>query len=120
MINIPGVPLDTNYVERMVKVIIRIRKNSLFFNNIGSARYSGEILSVLETAVQSQVNVFDYVEFLLAHKEDVAKSPRDYLPWLYKWEDSQKVAYWKDVEKLMQDPSNSAEFSPDENCHSSA
>lgn len=120
VINIPGVPLDTNYVERMIKVVIRIRKNSLFFNNIASAQYSGEILSLLETAVQNQVNVFDYVNFLLAHKKDVKKAPKDYLPWLYKWEDSQKISYWSSVEKLIQDPSNSAGFSPDENCHSSA
>ena len=58
ILSIPGIPLDTNYVERMIKVIIRLRKNSLFFNNLSSACYSGEILSLLETAVQN--NVSDY------------------------------------------------------------
>lgn len=118
--NTPGVPLDTNYVERMIKVIIRIRKNSLFFNNVSSAYYSGEILSLLETAVQNDVNVFDYMKFLLANKRKVKKRPKDYLPWLYQWSDRQKAKYWKRVDELMKAPSSFSESSIDENCHSSA
>jgi len=109
--SIPGVPLDTNYVERMIKVVIRLRKNSLFFNNISSACYSGEILSLLETAVQNQVNVFDYMKFLLANKKDVIRRPRNYLPWLYQWGDSQKADYWKRVDELMKAPSSFSESS---------
>ena len=117
---IPGVPLDTNYVERMIKVVIRIRKNSLFFNNAFSASYSGEILSLLETAVQNNVNVFDYVKFLLENKKDVMKKPKNYLPWLYLWDDIKKDEYWRKNEELIKSPSNFSESSTDESCHSSA
>ena len=117
---IPGVPLDTNYVERIIKVIIRLRKNSLFFNNIASAAYSGEVLSLLETAVVNGINVFDYMNFLLSNKEDVIKCPHNYLPWLYLLKDSEKEAYWKKVEEVKKSLSNFFEFSPDGNCRSSA
>jgi hypothetical protein len=118
--NLPGVPLDTNYVERMIKVIIRIRKNSLFFNNVSSACYSGEILSLLETAVQNEVNVFDYMKFLLANKKEVIRLPRNYLPWNYKLSNREKKSYWKSYEKLIKSPSSSFEPLAEEYFHSSA
>ena len=120
VLEIPGVPLDTNYVERMIKVIIRIRKNSLFFNNVSSAYYSGEILSLLETAVQNDVNVFDYMNWLLVNKKDAIKNPKNYLPWLFKKSKHEIKQYWSGVDEFMKSPSSFFESSLDENCHSSA
>lgn len=117
---IAGVPLDTNYVERMIKVAIRIRKNSLFFNNASSAEYSGEILSLLETAVQNDINVFDYMKFLLANKKDALINPKNYIPWLFKSEKKEITSYWNGVDEFIKAPSNSFEFSVDESCHSLA
>ena len=117
---IPGIPMDTNYVERVIKVIIKLRRESLFFNNASSAIYSGEILTVLETAVVNKVNVFEFMDFLLSHKEEVIKRPQNYLPWLYKWSDEEKAAYWQKVDEIKKSPSNFSEFSPDESYHSSA
>ncbi len=82
-IKIPGVPLDTNYVERMVKSIIEVRKKGLFFKTLNSAINAGKILSVLETAKINKVNSFDYVEFLLTHPEEASKNPSIFLPWNY-------------------------------------
>ena len=104
----------------MIKAIIRIRKNSLFFNNVSSACYSGEILSLLETAVQNQVNVFDYMKYLLAHKKEVLATPKNYLPWLYQLTAKEKNNYWKKVDDLMIISSNPLGFSNDENYRSSA
>ncbi len=120
VVDVPGVPLDTNYVERMIKIIIRIRKNSLFFNNVSSAYYSGEILSLLETAVQNQVNVFDYMKYLLSHKKEVLATPRNYLPWLYKLTAKEKNNYWKKVDAFTIIPSNPLEFSTGKSYRSSA
>lgn len=120
VINTPGAPLDTNYVERAIKLIIRLRKNSLFFNNISSASYSGEILSLLETAVANDVNVFEYIDYILTHKNDVLKRPSYYLPWLYRKEKKDKEAYWKGIEELKKSPSNFFEPQSDESYHSSA
>jgi hypothetical protein len=107
---IPGVPLDTNYVERAIKAIIRIRLNSLFFENLESAKYSGEILSVLETTNLNKINAFIYIEFLITNKEKVIKNPKNYLPWLYDKDDAYKKLYWKTVALKNRRPSNSPEY----------
>lgn len=115
---IPGVPLDTNYVERAIKAIIRIRVNSLFFENLESAKYSGEILSVLETTNLNKINVFIYVEFLIANREKVIKNPRNYLPWLYDKDDAYKKLYWEMVAAKNRRPANSPEYPFSEQTHS--
>ena len=119
VLEIPNVPLDTNYVERMIKVIIRLRKNSLFFHNMSSASYSGDILSLLETAVQNEVNVFDYMTYILSNKKDVIKNPKYYLPWHYKKSKGEIKDYWKEIAELMKCPSNFLESSNSEYFHSS-
>lgn len=119
VMEIPGVPLDTNHVERAIKSIIQLRKNSLFFHNHFSARYSADILSLLETANYSQVNVFDYMDYLLSNKEQVIKNPKNYLPWLYKKCDEEKNQYWAAFEQLKKAPSNFLESSAAVNFRSS-
>ena len=80
---IPGIPIDTNYVERMIKAIIEIRVKGLFFKTLESAREAGKILSVLETAKENGVNSFDHIRFLLEHPEEVKRAPENFLPWNY-------------------------------------
>jgi hypothetical protein len=120
VMEIPSVPLDTNDVERVIKCIILLRKNSLFFHNHFSAYYSGEILTLLETAHQAEVNVFEYMDYLLSNKEKVIKDSKNYLPWLFNKRDEEKDQYWKNLDQLMRSPSNFSEFSTAENSHSSA
>lgn len=116
----PGVPLDTNSVERTIKSIILIRKTSLFFNNHSSACYSGEILSLLETADHSNVNVFEYMDYILTNKKAVLKNPRNYLPWIFQKSDKEKKQYWKLVDKLIKTPSSFGESVAVASYHSSS
>jgi len=115
-----GIPLDTNRVERIIKSIILLRKTSLFFHNNFSACYSADILSLLETADHCDVNVFEYVDYVLSNKKAVMKNPQNYLPWVYQRSDREKKQYWKDVDKIMKSPSNLQESAVDESYHSSA
>lgn len=117
---VPGSPLDTNDVERIIKCIILLRKTSLFFHNNFSACYSADILSLLETADHSDVNVFEYMDYILSKKDEVLKNPHNYLPWLYLKTDEEKELYWANVNNIIKSPS-SFEGSPTaESYHSSA
>jgi len=80
---IPGIPIDTNYIERKIKAIIEIRLKGLFFKTLESALAAGIILSVLETAKENGANSFDYFRFLLEHPDEVEKAPEYFLPWNY-------------------------------------
>jgi hypothetical protein len=111
VLSAPGAPLDTNYVERVIKSIIKIRRNSQFFENLESAKYSGNILTVLETTNYNKINAFFYTEFLLENKEKVISNPKNFLPWIYNKSDIEKELYWKGVNGIIKGKSNSKECS---------
>jgi hypothetical protein len=79
----PGVPLDTNEVERKVKAIIEIRKKGFFYNTEKSAIFSGKIISIIETAQACNVNSVANLEFIIRHEKAVTAAPEKYLPWNY-------------------------------------
>ena len=80
---IEGAPIDNNLMEQALKLIIRGRKNSLFFKSTTGAAIADVITSVIATAYQAGVNVFDYLVVLQRHAEAVRKQPQDWLPWNY-------------------------------------
>jgi len=82
-LTVPGVPLDTNYVERMVKAIIDVRKKSFFFKTVKSAQDAGKVMSVIETATISGADSNDFMKFVLEHPQEVIESPGLFLPWNY-------------------------------------
>lgn len=82
-LRIPGVPLDNNWVERILKRLIFQRKNSLFFANERSAYVGCALTSLIMTAVEAGINVFDYLNALQRHRFEVARQPECWLPWNY-------------------------------------
>jgi hypothetical protein len=82
-LRIAGVPLDNNLCERLIKTMIKYRKNSLFFVTAYSASYLSTLMSVIATAHLNHTNVFHYLTVLQEHEAAVWKSPGDWLPWNY-------------------------------------
>jgi len=83
-LRVPGVPLDNNIVERMLKRLILQRKNSLFYANEYSAYVGSVLTSLIMTAVEAGINVFDYFNDLQANRFQVAQEPEHWLPWHYR------------------------------------
>ena len=79
----PGAPIDNSLAERAIKVAIRYRKNSLFYKTTRGAAVGDNLMSVIYTAMRSNINVFGYLNALQEHKEQVALEPERWLPWHY-------------------------------------
>jgi hypothetical protein len=79
----PGAPLDTNIVERALKVPIRYRKNSLFFQTESGAAGGDLFMSLIETCWLNGINAFAYLVALLSNTARLAKCPSDWAPWNY-------------------------------------
>ncbi len=79
----PGVPLDNNECERMIKLIVRSRKNSLFHQTAVGAEISDVISSVLATCHENNINAFAYLNAVQSNHKAVRASPNDWLPWNY-------------------------------------
>jgi len=82
-LRVPGAELDNNPCEQIIKVAIRYRKNSLFYKTTHGANIGDAMMSVLHTCVQNNIDIFDYLNTVQQHKEEVNKSPWSWLPWNY-------------------------------------
>ena len=83
VITVPGAPLDNNRAERALKLVIRQRKNSLFYATEHSAYIASILTSVIATCVQAGVNAVDYLVAVQEHRQEVFANPRAWLPWTY-------------------------------------
>lgn len=83
-LEIPGAPLDNNAAERVLKIIQRLRKNSLFYANAHGA-YVGDVLtSLIETCRLGGFNPVDYLHVLMENRSAVFRDPGAWLPWNYR------------------------------------
>jgi hypothetical protein len=83
-LEVPGAPLDNNTAERALKMILRLRKNSLFYANPHGA-YVGDILtSLIETCRLARINPLDYLTALMHNRSAVFRDPGVWLPWNYR------------------------------------
>lgn len=79
----PGVPLDNNLCERVLKKAILHRKNALFYRTINGAHVGDIFMSLIHTAELNRIGPFEYLVALQRHGEHVAESPGDWMPWNY-------------------------------------
>jgi transposase len=82
-LQVENAPLDTNIVERALKLAIRQRKNSLFYATDYSASIASMLTSLIVTCLHAGVNALDYLVALQEHRPAVFKAPEAWLPWNY-------------------------------------
>ena len=83
-LRVPGAPLDSNAVERALKLAIRHRRNSLFYKTENGAHVGDIYMSLISTCYLAQVDPFDYLTALQRHAERVKEAPADWMPWNYR------------------------------------
>lgn len=82
-LRIPGAPLDNNVSEQSLKLPILNRKNSYFFKTQNGADVGSVLMSLIQTAIQAEVNPVEYLVTLLEQARQVRKEPQLWLPWNY-------------------------------------
>lgn len=82
-LRVPGAPIDNSLSERTIKIVIRHRKNSLFFKTATGARVGDCLMSIIHTAVHADVSPYDYLNQLQIHASEVKEDPESWLPWNY-------------------------------------
>lgn len=80
----PHAPLDTNIVERALKLVIQVRKSSMFYKSLESAAFASYVQSALYSAAQNDINPYDYMTALIENEKAVINNPQAWLPWHYK------------------------------------
>ena len=82
-LSVPGAPLDNNLAERVLKLFIRQRKNSLFYKSTHSAYIASVLTSLIATCLYAGVNAVEYLVALQEHRGEVFADPAAWLPWAY-------------------------------------
>ena len=82
-LSIPGAPLDNNVAERVLKLCIRQRKNSLFYKTPHSASMASVLTRLSATGIYAGVKAVDYLVALPAPRREVFADPAAWLPWAY-------------------------------------
>lgn len=80
---IEGARLDNNLAERVIKLIVRGRKNSLFYKTLAGANVGDVITSLIATCELNGINCFDYLSALQQNRRMIEKEPERWLPWNY-------------------------------------
>jgi len=80
---VPGAPVDNNICERLVKVMIRYRKNSLFFKTEDGALVGDILMSLIQTSLEAGVDAFHYLEAILKNQQAAKAAPENWFPWNY-------------------------------------
>lgn len=83
-LRMPGVPIDNNGTERLLKRAVLNRKNAYFYRNETGAKIGDILMSVMETCVLNEVNPWNYLVAIQEHQRDVQKNPTLWVPWAYK------------------------------------
>ncbi|MGK0270057.1 MAG: transposase [Cocleimonas sp.] len=80
----PGAKIDNNQIEAMLKIVVRDRRNAMFHKTLLGATIGDIVTSMIATASESGINVFDYFTTALQREsEQVRHNPENYLPWNY-------------------------------------
>ena len=82
-LEVPGVPLDNNAAERILKKAILSRKNSYFYKTAKGAHVGDMFMSLIHTAELVGANPFDYLTELQKHVKEVNSNPSQWMPWNY-------------------------------------
>lgn len=78
-----GAKIDNNQLEAMLKIVVRDRKNAMFHKTLHGAVIGDVITSLIATASEAGINVFEYFTTLQRERILVRKDPEKYLPWRY-------------------------------------
>lgn len=83
-LRVPGAPIDNNICERVLKMAIRHRNNSLFYRSQRGARVGDIYMALIYTAELHGENPFEYLLALLVYSADAAADPAAWLPWTFR------------------------------------
>ena len=81
--SIPGLPLDTNHVERGIKSPIRIRKTAPIYKTEMGARRTGNLMSIIGTCRLNKIPPWDYLCWAIKRLRG-GSPPQDNTPWAFK------------------------------------
>ena len=83
-LRIEGASLDNNIAERILRLQVINRKNSLFYKTEHGALVGDIICSILKTSEEAKINPFEYLVWVQENAAEVKINPEKFMPWSFK------------------------------------
>ena len=83
-LRVPGVPISSAEVERLIKRCIRHRKNSLQYKSLHGARFGDLMMSLIQTCRYAKESAHEYLSAIGRYSAEVIAAPERWLPWNYR------------------------------------
>jgi hypothetical protein len=91
-LRVPGAPIDNNAAERILKMAILHRKNSLHYRTTRGARVGDLFMSLVQTCRHNGVNPFDYMMAVVRNATLAKADPGQWMPWNYQTAQAEQPA----------------------------
>jgi hypothetical protein len=78
-----GAPLDNNVCERILRLVVLHRNNSLFYRNDMGAFVGDICMSLISSCRLNQVDPYQYLITIIEQARAVRAKPEQWLPWNY-------------------------------------
>jgi hypothetical protein len=82
-LRVAGAPLDNNAAERVLKMSILHRKNSLFYRTQRGADVGDLFMSLVQTCRANAINPFSYMLAVVKNAQAAKLAPEQWMPWNY-------------------------------------
>jgi transposase len=81
--SILGAPLDNNVCERILRLVVLHRNNSLFYRNDYGALVGDICMSLISSCRLNKIDPYHYLITIIEHDRAVRSKPEKFLPWNY-------------------------------------
>lgn len=92
-------PIDNNWVERLMKRVAVGKKNWLFVGSLRAGMRNANLMSLVASAHRHDLDVYEYLRDVIQHLNRGTAKPSDLLPDVWKASHPQFVRTYREVER---------------------
>ena len=92
-------PIDNNWVERLMKRIAIGKKNWLFIGSLRAGIRNANLMTLVASAHRHDLDIFEYLRDVIEHLNRGTASPRELLPDVWKASHPEAVRVYREVER---------------------
>jgi transposase len=92
-------PIDNNWVERLMKRVAVGKKNWLFIGSLRAGIRNANLMTLVASAHRHDLDIFEYVRDVIEHLNRGTASPSELLPDVWKASHPEAVRTYREVER---------------------
>jgi len=92
-------PIDNNWVERLMKRVAVGKKNWLFIGSLRAGIRNANLMSLVASAHRQDLDVYEYLKDVIEHLNRGTAKPSDLLPDVWKASHPEAVRTYREVER---------------------